>query len=83
MQTQIEKEARAYMAKHIKDPVLLEALTPKYRPGCKRICQSADYYPALAQPNVKVVPTGLDKVRPGSVLCGGRWVGWRLRMWCH
>jgi cation diffusion facilitator CzcD-associated flavoprotein CzcO len=65
------------MAKHIKDPALLEALTPKYRAGCKRICQSADYYPALAQPNVTVVPTGMDKVRGmvvglGAYRAGGK-----------
>jgi hypothetical protein len=59
---QIARRAKAYMAKHIMDPGLREALTPQYQPGCKRICLSSAYYPALAQPNVQVVAAGLDRV---------------------
>ena len=51
----------------IKDPALRARLTPDYRIGCKRILLSSDYYPALAQPNVDVVASGLSEVR-GSTL---------------
>lgn len=63
----IERLARANMAKHIKDPQMRAKLTPSYRIGCKRILLSSTYYPALAQPNVDVIASGLREVR-GSTL---------------
>ncbi|MGW1375297.1 flavin-containing monooxygenase [Streptomyces sp. NPDC002446] len=63
----IEFLARSHMKKAIKDPVLRAALTPDYRIGCKRILLSNAYYPALARPNVELVPAGLEEVR-GSTL---------------
>ncbi len=63
----VEEMARRNMARSIKDPVLRAKLTPDYRIGCKRILLSSDYYPALAQPNVDVVASGLAEVR-GSTL---------------
>ena len=52
-----------------RDPALREVLTPRYTLGCKRVLLSNDYYPALAQPNVTVLPTGLGAVR-GDVVVG-------------
>ena len=46
----------------VQDPQLRQQLTPSYTIGCKRILASDDYYPALAAPNVKLVPAGLKKV---------------------
>ncbi|GHD14635.1 Baeyer-Villiger monooxygenase [Streptomyces violarus] len=63
----VEEMARRNMARSIKDPALRAKLTPDYRIGCKRILLSSDYYPALAQPNVDVVASGLAEVR-GSIL---------------
>ncbi|MFD5158893.1 flavin-containing monooxygenase [Streptomyces hawaiiensis] len=63
----VEDLARRNMARSIKDPDLRAKLTPDYRIGCKRILLSSDYYPALAQPNVDVVASGLAEVR-GSTL---------------
>ncbi|MEU6906130.1 NAD(P)/FAD-dependent oxidoreductase [Streptomyces coeruleorubidus] len=63
----VEQLARRNMARAIKDPALRAKLTPDYRIGCKRILLSSDYYPALAQPNVDVVASGLSEVR-GSTL---------------
>lgn len=63
----VEDLARRNMARAIKDPALRAKLTPDYRIGCKRILLSSDYYPALAQPNVDVVASGLAEVR-GSTL---------------
>ncbi|PRH76074.1 cyclohexanone monooxygenase [Streptomyces solincola] len=59
----VESLAKANMAKAIKDPALRAKLTPSYRIGCKRILLSSEYYPALAQPNVDVVASGLAEVR--------------------
>ncbi|WP_406286883.1 flavin-containing monooxygenase [Streptomyces sp. NBC_00209] len=63
----VERIAKSNMARAIKDPALRAKLTPSYRIGCKRILLSSTYYPALAQPNVDVVASGLAEVR-GSTL---------------
>ncbi|UXY20320.1 NAD(P)/FAD-dependent oxidoreductase [Streptomyces cynarae] len=64
----VERLAKANMARAVKDPALRARLTPDYRIGCKRILLSSDYYPALAQPNVDVVPSGLAEVRGRAVV---------------
>ncbi|MFF3273246.1 flavin-containing monooxygenase [Streptomyces chrestomyceticus] len=63
----IEGLAKGHMKRAVKDPVLRAKLTPDYRIGCKRILLSNTYYPALTQPNVDVVASGLKEVR-GNVL---------------
>ncbi|HEY9437820.1 MAG TPA: NAD(P)/FAD-dependent oxidoreductase [Streptomyces sp.] len=64
----IERIGRANIARAIKDPALRARLTPSYRIGCKRILLSSTYYPALAQPNVDVVASGLREVRGSTVV---------------
>ena len=63
-----ERDALRHMAKAVHDPQLREILTPKYRMGCKRILVSNDYFPALAQPNVAVVPHGVSEIRSDRVV---------------
>ncbi|MFJ8110339.1 flavin-containing monooxygenase [Streptomyces sp. NPDC096132] len=63
----VEQLAKRNLARAIKDPALRARLTPDYRIGCKRILLSSTYYPALAQPNVDVVASGLGEIR-GSTL---------------
>jgi cation diffusion facilitator CzcD-associated flavoprotein CzcO len=60
--------ARRNIDKHIKDPELRAKLTPDYSFGCKRVLLSTTYYPALAQPNVDVVASGLREVRGSTVV---------------
>ncbi len=48
--------ARRGLARQVPDPALRRLLTPDYLLGCKRVLLSDDYYPALQQPNVTVVP---------------------------
>ncbi len=62
--------AQAHLRRQVKDPELRRKLTPDYVIGCKRILISSDYYPALAQPNVEVVTSGVVEVRANSVLDG-------------
>ncbi|MET7366160.1 NAD(P)/FAD-dependent oxidoreductase [Streptomyces sp. NPDC005566] len=64
----VERIAKANMARAVKDPELRAKLTPSYRIGCKRILLSNAYYPALAQPNVDVVASGLAEVRGSTVI---------------
>ncbi|WP_327245912.1 flavin-containing monooxygenase [Streptomyces sp. NBC_01320] len=67
----VERIAKSNIARAIKDPALRAELTPSYRIGCKRILLSSTYYPALAQPNVDVVASGLAEVRGSTVVAGG------------
>lgn len=64
----VEKLAVKHMNEAIKDPALREKLTPDYRIGCKRILLSNAYYPALAQPNVKVHTAGITEVTEDAVI---------------
>ncbi|MGW8396859.1 flavin-containing monooxygenase, partial [Streptomyces lydicus] len=64
----IEFLAKNHLRKAIKDPGMRAALTPDYRIGCKRILLSNTYYPALARPNVDLVPAGLKEVRGGTLV---------------
>ncbi len=62
---------RRHLHKAVKDPVLRAVLTPSFTMGCKRILISDDYYPALAQPNVQVIPSAAVEVRRHGVVDAG------------
>ena len=64
----LERIPIAHMKKAIRDPELRRKLTPDYSIGCKRILPTNEWYPALAQPNVEVIASGLSEVRPHSVV---------------
>ena len=54
----------------IADPALQEALTPKDEFGCKRVMVSDDWYPALAKPNVNVIPGGVERITSTGIIGG-------------
>lgn len=58
----------ANMRRAIDDPGLTEILTPDYDPGCKRILVSDDYYPALAQDHVRLVPEGVAALTADGIV---------------
>lgn len=60
--------ARRHIARGVKDPALRAALTPDYVLGCKRVLISNDFYPALGQPNVTVIPRAVAEVRERSIV---------------
>ncbi len=64
----VEKLARTYLDRAVKDPELRRKLTPDYTIGCKRVLISNDYFPALQQPNVELVTDGIAEVRPHSIV---------------
>lgn len=63
-----ERLARKHLERQVTDPVLRAKVTPDYRMGCKRILISDDYYPAIVQPNVDVVTSGIQEIRARSVV---------------
>lgn len=64
-----ERLARTHLEHAVQDPSLRARLTPDYVLGCKRVLLSNDYYPAVAQPNVEVLATGVKAVQ-GRTLVG-------------
>jgi cation diffusion facilitator CzcD-associated flavoprotein CzcO len=60
-----------YLATQVADPQLRAKLTPAYTPGCKRLLQSNDYYPALQRPNVTVESEAITELRPDGVVTAG------------
>jgi len=60
---QAERIARRHIRSQIQDPALRARVTPGYTLGCKRVLLSNNYYPALTQPNVEVLGTGVRAVR--------------------
>jgi len=65
-----EALARRHIKRGISDPALRTTVTPDYTLGCKRVLISNDYYPALDQPNVEVVTTGIDRVTSTGIVDG-------------
>lgn len=65
--------ARWHLHRQVRAGALRAHLTPSYAVGCKRVIFSDDYYPALTQPNVSLITTGITAVRPeGIVTSDGR-----------
>jgi cyclohexanone monooxygenase len=50
------------------DAALRARLTPSYRPGCKRLLLSNDFYPALARANVALHTAGIAEVKPRGIV---------------
>lgn len=59
--------ARAHLRRQVPDPVLRDALTPRYRIGEKRILLSSSYYPALMRPTVEVVTDTIDRITADGI----------------
>lgn len=55
------KTAAAHRKRQVPDTTLRAQLTPDYPLGCKRIIYSNDFFPALGQPHVELVTTGIER----------------------
>jgi len=51
----------------IKDPVLREKLTPKYKFGCKRVVMNGTFYDAIQKPNAHLETTGIQCIEEQGV----------------
>ncbi|MGC4060451.1 MAG: NAD(P)/FAD-dependent oxidoreductase [Aquabacterium sp.] len=63
----LESRARAHLRKQVKEPWLRRQLTPDFSIGCKRVLISNQYYPALQQPNCKLLSWPIDRIAPGGI----------------
>jgi cation diffusion facilitator CzcD-associated flavoprotein CzcO len=64
----LEWVGRRHIQKYIADPIKRHAVTPTFKPGCKRVLLSNDYYPALARENVNIIPEGIERITPTGVV---------------
>ena len=64
----LERMIRRSVEKQVRDPELLAKLLPDYRPGCKRLLPSNDWYPAIQQPNVDLVTEKILEIRPNAIV---------------
>ncbi|HYF44994.1 MAG TPA: NAD(P)/FAD-dependent oxidoreductase [Acidimicrobiales bacterium] len=64
----LEKLATRLIDRQVRDPELRKAVTPDFRPGCKRLLLSDDWYPALQKANVDLVTEKVVEVRPNAVV---------------
>ena len=65
---QISALALDHLAAQVADEALRGRLTPDYEIGCKRILISNDYYPAIQQPNVDLVTSGIARIDETGVV---------------
>ena len=63
-----EKLAYWWLKRQVPDPELRAKVTPDYRPGCKRLLPSNDWYPAIQQPNVDLVTEKIIEIGPRYIV---------------
>jgi cation diffusion facilitator CzcD-associated flavoprotein CzcO len=68
MLARLEAVARRHLERQVRDPELRAKVMPDYRPGCKRLLLSNDWYPALQAPNVDLVTEKIVGVTPSAVV---------------
>ncbi len=64
----LQRIAARHLRRSVPDPALRAALTPDHTLGCKRILFSNEWYRALSQPNVELVPHAVTEVRAGGLV---------------
>lgn len=52
----------------VKDPELRARLTPTYKPLCKRLVMSTEFYPAMQRPNVQLITEDIDHIEAKGVV---------------
>lgn len=63
---------KRYLAKEVEDRWLRRRLTPHYRPGCKRLLMSNDYYAALQAANCELITWPIARIDESGILtCEG------------
>lgn len=63
-----QRAALQHLARQVPDPALRARLTPGYTMGCTRVLLSDNYLPALSQPNVEVITSGVRAVLPHAIV---------------
>ena len=61
------KDALRYLRKQVKDPELLDKVTPRYELGCKRVLLSNSYLTTLGRDDVTLETTGIEAVTAAGI----------------
>ena len=64
----LERFARRHLERHVRNPDLRAKVIPEYRPGCKRLLPSNDWYPAIQKPNVDLVTEKILEIGPDRII---------------
>ena len=67
MSKKVEEAVRDQIDAAFDDHAIAETLVPDYRPGCKRILVSNDWYPTLARDDVDLVRASIESIEPDGV----------------
>lgn len=62
--TVLERIGKLHLRLAVKDPWLRRQLTPDFRPGCKRMLMSSEYYPTLQRANTKLITWPIATISP-------------------
>lgn len=65
--TVIEIAAKSNLRRQVKDGWLRRQLTPSFRPGCKRMLMTSEYYPALQASNCKLISWPIATLAPNGI----------------
>lgn len=63
----VERLSTAFLHQQVKDKWLRRQLTPDFTIGCKRVLMTSTYYPALQQPNCKLITWPIAMVAPQGI----------------
>ena len=65
--TVIERVAKLNLRRQVKEPWLRRQLTPDFRPGCKRMLMTSNFYPALQRENCSLITWPIVKIVPDGI----------------
>lgn len=63
---EIDRMCREHLAT-VREPDLRRRLTPDYRPACKRLVISDDFYKAIQHPHAELVTSAIERIEPRGV----------------
>ncbi len=65
----MQRVALKHLQHQVKDDWMQRQLTPNFRIGCKRVLMSNNYYPALQQPNCKLITWPIARMSEKGIRC--------------
>lgn len=68
LQAMLTRLATHHLHSQVADPALRAALTPHFKPGCKRLLISNTWFPTLQRSNVKLVTQAVARIAPEGVV---------------
>jgi len=68
MQGMLKRLAGHHLRRQVADPIMQQALTPDFNPGCKRLLISNTWFPTLQRSNVELVTQAVARIAPNGVV---------------